>query len=916
MKTPAPSAYRTAHFPGTQRRMRRKAGLIAVAFALLMVSPLRAQNPFDDVAAPGGGNGGAASGRNLIAEEQERRRLAAERDPVVLAVRDSKPTTGREVTRAMQIMMGVGRYDEAKRYLQVLAQGGLPEAELAALLKEFGSGFFVKVARRPEFAPRGRQFADTVFAAAAKIVYDPARVAQHIRNLTDESARVRQTAISELRVLGTKALDPLLKVLLDESRRDEHSAVRQALVQLGDGVTKPLLSALSSDNEAFRIQVIEVLGMGKRRQAVPHLAGRAYASQLAQAEVDAARVAVERTAGTLPSQAQVEAYLFRQAKHYLEGGFVGATNELNEVTVWSWEPAQQRVTQMVLPAADAAIFSAADFGQMLYAIDPDNPDYRRLYLVAALARDKVRRGLEWSLDPQTSPAMQFAAELDETVLEDALSFALRKGYDTGAIGIVEVMREVGSAKLLAGATLSPLAACLKHANRRLRFAALEAILKINPEHGFPGSSFLTETLGFLANTTGFPSVLVAHPSAERARTIVGMLAQLGFEGDVATTGNDVVRLASRNPDYEFILVSDAINEPGVTRLLEQLRGNVASANTPIAILARASRYDRAKDLAARYPHTEAFPFNASIGPRARYEVHLISRGEDMTPFEDVIEQVRDRDEFEKMSLRVTATGRRFIDARFLAREDPLLEASDLVIDPIASRGVNYQVTIIGDGTPLASLLEYLRGTSPARQLELRVDGSTQVLAEIDGSEVAEGLAAAETLSDLVRLSMMITRLRDIAAGEYVSQDERLRQAERSLEWLGRLSESPERYAYYDFVRQQPAVEKALGTPPLLEKATAVLGNLATPSAQKSLVELASQNARPIAERQSAAEAFRKAVQRSGILLTTSEILQQYHRYNSSAKLPKETQQVLGHILDTIEAPSKKQADPQPSDSSD
>jgi len=67
--------------------------------------------------------------------------------------------------------------------------------------------------------------------------------------------------------------------------------------------------------------------------------------------------------------------------------------------------------------------------------------------------------------------------------------------------------------------------------------------------------------------------------------------------------------------------------------------------------------------------------------------------------------------------------------------------------------------------------------------------------------------------------------------------------------------------------------------------------------------LVSQNTRPIAERQVAADAFRNAVQRSGILLTTSEILQQYQRYNSSANLAKETQQVLGHVLDTIEAPS-------------
>lgn len=917
MKTFALAASRAIRSPVVITcHLQRNRSVLAVATIVLMSTAANAQNPFDGGAGAnpfdnsGGvvaGNDAAGSGRNLVAEAEQRRRFAEEKDPVVLAVRDSKPTTSQEVTRAMQVMMGIGRYDEAERYLQALDQGNVPESELAALLNEFGSAFFLKVLRRPELAPRGRLFAEAVFGASAKITYDPARIAQQIGKLTNASERVRQTAISELRIVGAQAINPLLSVLLDDQRRDEHVAVQGALMQMGDVVTEPLIAALSADNEVFRLQIMHVLGVSQERQAVPFLAGRAYASQLSQVERDAAQRAVERIIGSLPSQQQVEAYLTRKANSYLEDRFVGVTNERNEVAIWSWNATEQRVAKLVVPASDAAAFAAADFCQMLYAIVPKNSEYRRLYLIAALMRDKVLGGIEWPLDPQASPAMQFALQLEEPVLEDALAYALRKGYVGGAIGIVEVLRETGSEGLLVGASISPLASCLKHSSRRLRFAAMEAILRINPQQGFPGSSFLTDTLSYLTNTSGLPRVLVAHPSAERARTIVGMLVQIGFEGDVAITGNDVVRLAQRNPDYEFILVSDAINDPGVTRLLEQLRGNITSADTPVAILARASRYERAKDLANRYLQTEAFPFNASIGPRAAYEVHLTSRGEDMTRFEDVINQVRDRDEFQNMGLRVTTTGRRFIDARFLARNDPLLEASDLIVDPSSFRNVNYQVTIIGDATPLTTLLEYLQSTSPARQLELRVDGSTRTLEQIANGKNTRDVIATEMLSDLVRVSAMITRLRDVAVQSYVSQDERLRHAGRCLEWFGRLSESPKRYAYYDLVRHQQAVENALNTPALLGQATYVLGNFATPSAQKTLVELASQNTRPIAERQAAADAFREAVDRSGILLTTSEILLQYQRYNSSAKLEKETQQVLGHVLDTIESPSNKAA---------
>ena len=43
----------------------------------------------------------------------------------------------------------------------------------------------------------------------------------------------------------------------------------------------------------------------------------------------------------------------------------------------------------------------------------------------------------------------------------------------------------------------------------------------------------------------------------------------------------------------------------------------------------------------------------------------------------------------------------------------------------------------------------------------------------------------------------------------------------------------------------------------------------------------------------------------GTLLTKAQILLQYDRYNSSATLDPETQAVLGHVLDTLEAQKEK-----------
>ena len=76
--------------------------------------------------------------------------------------------------------------------------------------------------------------------------------------------------------------------------------------------------------------------------------------------------------------------------------------------------------------------------------------------------------------------------------------------------------------------------------------------------------------------------------------------------------------------------------------------------------------------------------------------------------------------------------------------------------------------------------------------------------------------------------------------------------------------------------------------------------MGTPAAQRALVNLASEGALSVEQRKEASKAFEEAIARSGTLLTTAEIQQQYDRYNASENQPVESQQILGQILDAIE----------------
>lgn len=93
------------------------------------------------------------------------------------------------------------------------------------------------------------------------------------------------------------------------------------------------------------------------------------------------------------------------------------------------------------------------------------------------------------------------------------------------------------------------------------------------------------------------------------------------------------------------------------------------------------------------------------------------------------------------------------------------------------------------------------------------------------------------------------------------------------------------------VRPGPAGQPALD----------VLAKLGTRDSQLTLLQVASALTFDLQSRQQAANAFGASVQQFGLRITTSEITRQYNLYNASESDTSESQQILGDLLDTIEA---------------
>jgi HEAT repeat protein len=701
---------------------------------------------------------------------EERRAKAIERErlqPVLDAITETRPSSPVELIGAINSLIDLNQPDEAKKYITKLLALKLNDEALYVLQRRVGSGVFFKLAGDQRYHPEGKELADEVLIAAQKQSRDPKRLALLIKQLSDPAPEVRSGALSDLKSGGIDAVLLMIAAMGDDARRDEHARIRYSLAQMGSIVVEPLIGTLASPSANLKAQAIEILGLLEARRATPYLIHPLLSSKQPHPVREAAKFALDRIVRAIPTEKGGEAYLYQRIVSLTSGDLPRRPDAEGNIELWLWDPARKLPVAITYAAADAALVEAAQLAVDLYDLRPESVEYRRLYLLAILESAKLVNGLDRSLPTGKGSARELAGRTGVEAVEDLLVEAIRQNRIAAAIGAVEVLGDIGNEQVLLsqGGDVRPLVEALSHTDRRLRFAAAEAIIKIDPHHDYAGASLLPETLGYLASTAGVRRVLIGHPQSATAQSLVGMLAEMGFEADTATTGRQFFFKATESPDYEFLLLSDAISQPSLNETLQALRTDRRTGSLPIGIMAREERLSQLQ-----------------------------------------------------------------------------LEAAE------------------DDKLTLVFPRPHERAT----------------------------------------LELQVQRLIPNAGRQAISGEERARHAAAALAWLSRLAENQGRYGFYDLLRQVPQAERALYGGAASRPAAEVLGLIGSSRAQQALVDFASQGARPIADRQAAATAFKTAVARRGLLLYDADIDLQYDRYNQSESLDAATQQVLGDVLDVIE----------------
>ncbi len=563
---------------------------------LLVTSPLwlahvGAQPPMNKAADPFAPNGADPPAAVPKKGEATQPQIVGPESEVILQLRESNPKTADEILRAADAVLNFGRVDECKRYLAKFLAAKFPDDELAPLPSRLGTAFFVNLGTNAKLQPEGMQISTQVLTAAKKFAEDPARLAALVKTLSDSNYEAAAAALTRLETAGPNLVGPVLQALVDPARATEHPRLYAALVELGSTTEAPLVGVLAAGPEPMQVIAANVLGQLESRDAVRHLVGPAWVAGVSPELRAAARRALTRIMGGVPSQRDSELYLLRQFEQFRDGQHPFQPDADDRVLAWQWDAAKTGPAARVLLLPDAIRQLNARLATDLYRLDPKNPEFQKLRLLHYLEFSKAIGGVERPLSP-ASPSFALAKEAGVELTADVLSLAMAQRHHAAAIAATEILGAIGTAELLAADGPAPgvLATALTHADRRVRLAAAIAIVKLRPTTSFSGASHVAEVLGEAVRTSGVDRVLIIDSRGDLAQTLVGLLSEIGYYGEVATNSREAFRAATLTPDYELILISDALDLP-VAEMVQLLRRDRRTALIPIGVMVGADEVD-------------------------------------------------------------------------------------------------------------------------------------------------------------------------------------------------------------------------------------------------------------------------------------------------------------------------------------
>ncbi|MGL6226004.1 MAG: hypothetical protein ACRC10_05175 [Thermoguttaceae bacterium] len=509
-----------------------------------------------------------------------------------------------KINAANQISKG-GRIEIATVLLKQFLETDATGEELAEIAKKLGTADLLRLSTVPELQPEGQ------------------RAAQRIRSATQEarSSTKRTLSSSKESNPSTKELDPSSKKLNPSTKESSRST--KELQQSGIIVAEEAEYFGEKNALAVLLQQGDTENLSKTVKQLASLivAEEAYLLYpgLFDSQIDSrtrAEIAdsIRRLRGRVPTEQEAALTLYGVALDYWKKNRRLSQNEEGETVLWTFDPELRSLRLQTLPLLRAYVEMFVRFATAAYNIDSVNPKIRILYYIA-LCEQTIQTIPQD--DPVDLMSLSFLEQLTRDDLETILVESIDNGYSRAGVISAKQLGHLGSVESLLlpkllrqqerdnrvnrPGTPRILVQATGIADRRIRYAALEAVMQLNPTQPYPGSSLVSDALLWFASAEGKRLAVIGTPKITDGMKLVGFLAPLGYEGKVATTNQEVFREAARSPDVELVLVDERLHHPLPRHFAQTMWKDIRTKEIPIAIITKESQVMNATPIDIPFP---------------------------------------------------------------------------------------------------------------------------------------------------------------------------------------------------------------------------------------------------------------------------------------------------------------------------
>ncbi len=568
-------------------------------------NPFNTASPFDEPAAEPEVAPAPAPARQPGEGEPA---LTAPLDNTTRIIVNSNPRTPEEIVRVIGLLLNLDRDDLARPFLDQVAAMELSNEQLFQLYRDAGPDELFRIGVRPGLQPGGRELGRRVVDGAEAWANDEQRIATLVTQVTNDDLYERSQALDNLKLLGDIGAAALVETLVKEEFKPHWSRIREAIARFGSDAEGPLLAAWRSNSLKLQVEALYLL----RNVATPDSLETLMAPLLSSASTSLQREVAKRSleqlsGGAAPARKDIESRLYRSAREYLMDEVVLDRDANDLVKWWRWDPKSRRMVPSWLTSRTVARIRGFRRAKDLIELDPTRDDYQRLYWLARMESAKLTAGMQ---EPMPEVVVNtLAGTMEPQLALQILDDALQMERVPAAIAACEVLGKLADKSFVdsQNGAASPLVRALDFGSVRLLQAATDAIHKIDPDKPFAGSSNYLDSLVFLSRSTGVPTALVGHVNPERARTLAALVGRSGFYASGVSTSRELFERAGQDPDLQLLVITDKLNRPNFSELVQAFRASSRTRRVPILLLVEPHNLGRAERLAARFANVLASP---------------------------------------------------------------------------------------------------------------------------------------------------------------------------------------------------------------------------------------------------------------------------------------------------------------------